>query len=384
IAYSSAAAQQARHVTRIIVSTDDEEIAAIARQFGAETPFIRPPEFAQDSSQDLPVFHHTLSWLAQVEGYQPQIIVQLRPTSPLRPPGLVDEAIENLLEHPNADSVRGVVPAGQNPHKMWRIDPQSGQMKALLEVQGIAEPYNAPRQILPPVYWQTGHIDAIRPGVILEKNSMSGDVILPVLIDPRYTVDIDTPFDWLRYEWLAVHSGLDFVNPGGKRRPFPEDVRLLVLDFDGVLTDNRVWVDQDGRESVASSRGDGMGLRLLRETGVDVIVISTEVNPVVQARCRKLNIPAITGVWEKGGVLQDYMKEHDISSQNVVFLGNDINDLACFSVAGYGVAVADAVPEVLRQADLILTRNGGYGAVRELCDRILLRKKQRLEGARNA
>lgn len=378
IAYSIAAARQAEQITRVIVSTDDEEIAATARQFGAETPFLRPAEFAQDNTLDLPVFRHTLEWLIQSEGYRPEVVVQLRPTSPIRPPGLVDEAIRILLEHPEADSVRGVVPAGQNPHKMWRIDSQSGWMRPLLQVEGIPEPYNAPRQVLPPVYWQTGHIDAIRPAAILEKNSMSGDAILPVMIDPRYTVDIDTPYDWLRYEWLVVNGGLELVHPGSRRRPLPEDVRLLALDFDGVLTDNRVWVDQDGREAVAASRGDSMGIRLLRESGVEVIVISTEVNPVVQARCRKMNIPAITGTWDKASVLEAYIQEHHIQPQNVVFLGNDVNDLPCFSVAACGVAVADAEPEVLRQADLILTQRGGYGAVRELCDKILMQKAARV------
>ena len=147
----------------MIVSTDDEEIAAVARQYGAEMPFLRPAEFAQDQTLDLPVFQHALRWLAEHEDYHPDVVVQLRPTSPVRPRDLVDEAVRLLLDHPEADSVRGVVPAGQNPHKMWRIDAATGSMMPLLSVPGIAEPYNAPRQALPPVYWQTGHIDAIRP-----------------------------------------------------------------------------------------------------------------------------------------------------------------------------------------------------------------------------
>lgn len=377
ISYSIAAAQQAESVTRVVVSTDDEEIAVTARQYDAEIPFLRPAEFAQDNTLDLPVFQHALTWLAENEGYHPQVVVQLRPTSPVRPPGLVDEAVRMLLDHPEADSVRGVVPSGQNPHKMWRIDPQTGRMKALLQVEGIKEPYNAPRQALPPVYWQTGHVDAIRPEAIMEKQSMSGDVILPVLIDPRYTIDIDTPYDWLRYEWLVFNGGLEMVSPGPRRRPFPEDVRLVVLDFDGVLTDNRVWVDQDGREAVTASRGDSMGIHLLKQTGVEVIVISTEVNSVVAARCKKMKIPAISGTWDKAGELKKYMDEHGYKSENVVFLGNDVNDLPCFPIAGFAAAVSDAEPEVLRRADQMLAHKGGHGAVRELCDKILMQKKSR-------
>jgi N-acylneuraminate cytidylyltransferase len=213
IAYSIAAGLHAALVNRVIVSTDDEEIAEVARQYGAEAPFIRPAEFAQDQSLDLPVFQHALEWLAEKENYHPDVVVQLRPTSPVRPPGLVDEAIALLLHHPEADSVRGVVPAGQNPHKMWRLDPETGQMKPLLTVAGIDEPFNAPRQVLPVVYWQTGHVDVIRSRVI-QQGSMSGRVVLPVFVEPSYTVDIDTPKDWARSEWLVWNSGLDIVYRG--------------------------------------------------------------------------------------------------------------------------------------------------------------------------
>ena len=370
IAYSIVAGLQAETVTRVIVSTDDEKIAAVARQWGAETPFLRPAEFAQDQTTDLPVFQHALKWLAENEGYRPDVVVQLRPTSPVRPVGLVDEAVRMLLARPEADSVRGVVPAGQNPHKMWRIDPGSGQMKNLLDVPGLLEPYNAPRQALPPVYWQTGHIDVIRLRAILEMDSMSGRVILPVMIDPRYTVDIDTPADWQRYEWL-VSSGLEMVMPGPGRRPLPDEVALVVFDFDGVMTDNRVWVDQNGREMVAASRAEGPGLRALEAQGIRPLVISGEVNPVVTARCRKLQVQALQGIADKAAALREYLQAEKIDPAQVVYLGNDVNDLPCFPVVACAVAVADAEPEVLRQADLVLTRKGGHGAVRELCEMIL-------------
>jgi YrbI family 3-deoxy-D-manno-octulosonate 8-phosphate phosphatase len=371
IAYSIAAGLQSELVTRTIVSTDDEEIAAVARQFGAETPFLRPDEIAQDHTLDLPVFQHALTWLAEQEGYCPDIVVQLRPTSPIRPHGSVDEAVRLLLDHPEAGSVRGLVPSGQNPHKMWRINAVTGQMEALLQVPGIEEPYNAPRQVLPPVYWQTGHIDAIRPHVILEQNSMSGRVILPLLLDPRYTVDIDNPSDWARYEWLVYHAGLDMVDLGQCRRPLPEQVELLVFDFDGVLTDNRVWVDEEGHEMIAANRSDSLGIRYLLKAGVNVIVLSTEVNPVVSARCRKMKIEAMQGITDKATALQAYLQEHHIDPAKVVYAGNDINDTPCFPLVGCAVAVADAQPEARRLADLVLTRTGGHGAARELCDLIL-------------
>lgn len=377
IAYSIEAGLQAETVTRTIVTTDDEEIAETARRYGADAPFLRPDEFAQDETLDLPVFQHALAWLAEHENYCPDIVVQLRPTSPVRSPSLVDESVRLLMANPEADSVRGVVPAGQNPHKMWRIDPQNGRMKPLLTVEGIDEPYNAPRQALPPVYWQTGHIDAIRPRVFAQ-GSMSGKVILPVLVDPRYTVDIDSPKDWARSEWLVWHSDLDIVYPGHKRRPLPEKVDLVVFDFDGVMTDNRVWVDQDGREMVAANRSDSLGLGLLRENGIEALVISKEVNSVVAARCNKMNVPFRQGVDDKAALLKNILHERRIDPANVIYVGNDTNDLPCFPVAACAVAVADAQPAALRQADIVLSQRGGHGAVRELCDILIQQKQSRL------
>jgi N-acylneuraminate cytidylyltransferase len=210
IAWSIAAAKQSKQVTRVIVSTDDKEIAVTARKFGAETPFLRPARLAQDDTRDLPVFVHALEWLNKHEGYKPDVVVQLRPTSPIRPRRLVDKAVETLLSLPKADSVRGVVPASQNPYKMWRVEGKRSPMRNLLDIDGIEEPYNEPRQALPAVYWQTGHIDAIRRSTI-ERGSMSGEKVYPLIIDECFAVDIDTVQDWELAERLVLGGGLDIV-----------------------------------------------------------------------------------------------------------------------------------------------------------------------------
>ncbi|MCX6055502.1 MAG: acylneuraminate cytidylyltransferase [Chloroflexi bacterium] len=372
IAYSIKAGTESQLVTRTIVSTDDEEIAQVSRAYGAETPFLRPSEFAQDNTTDLPVFQHALKWLEENEGYLPDIVVQLRPTSPVRPPACVDDAVYMLTSHPEADSVRGVVESGQNPYKMWRFDPVNGTMKPLIGAEGIPEAYNAPRQKLPPVFWQTGHIDAIRPRAIQEMNSMSGLVIMSLVMDPRYTVDIDKPSDWIHAERLVRESGLQMVDPGKQRRAIPSKISLLVMDFDGVLTDNRVWINEKGEEMVAANRSDSLGITLLREKGaIEMLVLSKERNPVVEARCKKLKIPVLQAVDDKAAVLKEVLSGRRISSQEVVFIGNDTNDLCCFPLVGYSVCPSDSHPEVLRRADLVLTRSGGHGAVREFCDILL-------------
>src|SRR5262249_4523785 len=145
---------------------------------------------AADETPDLPVFQHALDWLEAHDHWVPEIVVQLRPTSPLRPLDCVDAAIELLQRDPAADSVRAVVQAAQNPYKMWRLQPD-GALTALLEIDGD-EPYNQPRQALPTTHWQTGHVDAIRTSTIRGQASMSGRRIKALVIDPIYTCDIDT------------------------------------------------------------------------------------------------------------------------------------------------------------------------------------------------
>jgi N-acylneuraminate cytidylyltransferase len=254
---------------------------------------------------------------------------------------------------------------------MWLIEDINRPMIPLMTVPGVDEPYNAPRQILPHAYWHTGQIDVIRPATILGNNSMSGKMVMAVILDERYATDLDTPDEWSRAEWLAVNGGLQMVWPGARRRPMPEKVELLVLDFDGVLTDNRVWVDQDGREMVAANRGDSYGIHLLRQAGVETVVLSKETNPVVAARCRKMDVACIQGQNDKASALKKLLAERKIEASRAVYVGNDVNDLPCFPLVGWSVAVADAEPEVARQADYVLRRPGGRGAVRELIDLIL-------------
>lgn len=204
IAYSIAAGLAAGNISRLVVSTDDKEIAEVARKYGADTPFLRPAEFSQDHTHDHPVFTHALKWLMENEGYQPEVVVQLRPTSPLRRVSHIDQAISHLLSRPDADSIRTVCVPFQNPFKMWQIKPD-GFMQPLLNT-GDPEPYNLPRQVLPDVYWQTGYVDAAWRRTIIEKNSMTGERILPLVIDAGDWIDIDSAADWHRAEGL-LESG---------------------------------------------------------------------------------------------------------------------------------------------------------------------------------
>jgi YrbI family 3-deoxy-D-manno-octulosonate 8-phosphate phosphatase len=378
IAYSIAAGLSAGSVTRLIVSTDNLELAAIAREYGAEVPFLRPAELARDDTPDLPLFQHALDFLKEKECYEPDLVVQLRPTSPLRPVDLVDRAVEKLLSDSVADCVRGVTLANQTPYKMWKLR-EDAYLHPLLEIAGLNEPYNAPRQSLPPIFWQTGHVDAVRRETIQRDSSLTGKRVLPIVVDRQYCVDIDSEADWTYAAWLLSRGSYNGLRPQRRasagdrvaKRPLPFRLSLLVFDFDGVLTDNRVWVSEEGVEAVACNRSDGLAIDMLRKHGVEMFVLSKEKSPVVGARCVKLRLPHQQGIDDKHAALRSLTTERGISLDEVVYLGNDVNDLECMLNVACGVAVADAHPDVLARADLVLNASGGRGAIRELCDLVI-------------
>jgi len=189
IAWTIESAFSAKNITRVITSTDNSDIARIAKKFGSEVPFTRPKKYAQDQTTDYPVFKHALDWLSKNESYNPEMIIHLRPTTPLRPLSLIDKGIELMVANQNADSLRCVCEPINNPFKMWSMK-NDGFMQPLCD-SGIHEQYNQPRQLLPPSLWQIGTLDIIRSKTILEKKSMTGDKILPLVIDSKFAVDID-------------------------------------------------------------------------------------------------------------------------------------------------------------------------------------------------
>jgi len=147
-----------------------------------------------------------------------------------------------------------------------------------------------------------------------------------------------------------------------------ERVRLVAFDFDGVFTDNTVYVTEDGRESVRCWRGDGLGLKALTKLGIATVIVSTETNAVVQHRSRKLAVRCFNGCDDKLSILRGVADEMNISLEEVAFVGNDVNDLACLRAVGLPIVVSDAHPSVVQAARYTTNTRGGYGAVREVCD----------------
>jgi len=193
IAHSIEHALAAHSVSRVLVSTDDEEIAQVAKAAGAELPFLRPSELAEDHVLDLPVFRHALEFLRAAEGYVPDMVVHLRPTAPHREPRWIDEAVELLSTDPSADSVRSVSPPVQHPYRVFRVD-ERGYLEPVMRHEH-PEPYLLRRQDLPPMYFYNCVLDVTRPRTVMEQMSMTGRTILPYIMDPDDVIDIDSPRD---------------------------------------------------------------------------------------------------------------------------------------------------------------------------------------------
>ena len=201
VAYSIIGALKSKIIDRVVLSTDDEQIADIAKDYGAEVPFLRPMGLAQDNTQDLPVFQHALEWLDYNENYKPEIIVHLRPTNPFRSVADIDEAIQLLQVNSTAHSVRGVILPLTSPYKMYRLK-EHGFIEPLF-VSEHPNAHNMPRQKLPVVYRGNGAVDITRWNTIMMLNSMTGTQILSYYIKDERCVDIDTQEDWDYAEWLC-------------------------------------------------------------------------------------------------------------------------------------------------------------------------------------
>lgn len=156
-------------------------------------------------------------------------------------------------------------------------------------------------------------------------------------------------------------------------------IKIIIFDFDGVFTDNTVWTDQEGNESVRCWRSDGIGLSKLKTIGINMYIVSTEKNPVVSLRAAKLDIPCVQSVDDKGVAVRKICGELNIELKYCAYLGNDINDLSALEIIGYPMAVADSHHDIMSVAKYVTKRPGGFGAVREVCDLIASQTKPKLE-----
>jgi YrbI family 3-deoxy-D-manno-octulosonate 8-phosphate phosphatase len=363
VARAIEAARNSRAVDRVVVSTDDPRIAEVARRAGAEV-VERPEDLAGDTASSESVLLHALEMLEDTEGYRPELLVFLQCTAPLLTAREIDDTVD-ALRREEADSAFAAVPFH---HFLWRRggDPAMGAVGVNHDPAGRQR-----RQDREPEYLEAGSVYVMRAdGFRDARHRFFGRVALHPL-PPQPWVEVDEPADLeVAAALLAARRDDDLLEL------LPARPAALVLDFDGVLTDNRVLVLGDGTEGVWCDRGDGYGLDLLlSSTGLPVTVLSRERNPVVAARCRKLGIDCRQDLQDKTEALESWLREQGADPADALYVGNDLNDLDCMARVGCPVAVADAAPEVRRAARIVLDRPGGRGAVRQLTD--LLRRKLR-------
>lgn len=355
IAFNIEQAKRSRYVSRLVVSTDDAEIAAVAQQYGAEVVW-RPAEISGDTASSESALLHALEHLRKSEGYQPDVLVFLQCTSPLTLAEDIDGTVQALLDQ-GADSALAAIPFH---YFLWR---QADGDAVGINHDKRTRPLRQERQ---PQYLEAGAVYAMRAeGFLKAQHRFFGKTALYVMPAER-RLEIDDPVDFEIAEVLVRQQ--ERLERSAR---LPERVAALILDFDGVFTDDKVYIFQDGREAVRCDRMDGMGIGLLKKTGLPIWVLSTETNPVVQARAAKLGIPCVQGLGDKGQALTQLLQERGIDPDQVVYVGNDVNDLPCIALVGCAIAVADAHPAVISQADIILEHNGGDGAIREVCELIL-------------
>lgn len=338
-------------VTEVYVSTDDTDIAAEARGAGAAV-IERPASLSGDLATSESALLHALDTLAGTGGQPVDVLVFVQCTSPFIASADLDDAVATILAG-QADSVFSAV---DNHAFLWR---PAGDTLAGVNHDPAQR---LRRQDRAPEHRETGAFYAFRADRFATIGHRFFDRIGVVRVAELTAVEIDTEAD------LEVARSLaPLLDP----RPGALTVSAVATDFDGVHTDDHVQVDQHGVEAVRVSRGDGLGVSMLRAAGVPFVIVSKERNPVVGARGAKLGVDVLQGVDDKVCALTGWLDRRGLAAGDAVFLGNDLNDLPAMAAVGWPVAVADAHPEVLRAARLVLSRPGGDGAVRELCDLVL-------------
>ncbi len=358
IARSVTAARAAARVDRVFVSTDDPEIARVANDAGAEV-IERPPALSTDEASSDAAVLHALDVLAGRGEHDPDIVVLMQCTSPFTTAEIIDGTIA-LLEH-DADCAF----TGARSHFfLWRMEDSS------------AVPVNHDagrrlrRQDLPPEYFDTGAVYAMRTEGFRRTGHRFFGRIAVFEVSNDQGLEIDSETDLAIADVLLARP----TSPPNSVRALPAAVAGIAFDFDGVLTDNRVLTFGDGAEAVCSDRSDGLGIERLRAAGVPMVVLSKERHPVVTARCQKLGLECMQAIDDKVWAFKGWVEQRGLDLEAVVFVGNDLNDVECLRLAGCGVVVADAHPSALAAADVVLSRRGGSGAVRELADLLLDRR----------
>ncbi|MFE0733983.1 cytidylyltransferase domain-containing protein [Streptomyces sp. NPDC058855] len=340
-------------VTHVVVSTDDAAIAAAARTAGAEA-VQRPAGLSGDTATSESAVLHALDAFEATHGRTADVVLLAQCTSPFLTSAEIAEAAGRILEGA-ADTAFTAAPSHGF---LWRATDDGA------EGVNHDKAHRPRRQDRAPEYLETGAVYAMdAAGFRTHGHRFFGRTAL-VVTDPARVLEIDDPHDLARARALAPLLDEPVT-------PRFDDIDAVVLDFDGTQTDDRVHLDAEGREFVSAHRGDGLGIAALRRAGLPVLILSTEQNAVVAARARKLRIPVLHGIDRKDLALKEWCEAEGIDPQRVLYAGNDVNDLPCFHLVGWPVAVSSAHDSVRAAARAVTVTPGGSGAIREIAGWLL-------------
>ncbi|MFJ9466803.1 cytidylyltransferase domain-containing protein [Streptomyces caniferus] len=373
----------ARLVTDVVVSTDDAGIAAAARGAGAVV-VRRPGDIAGDTATSEAAVLHAMDAYEAEHGARVDAVLLVQCTSPF----LVREDIDGVAAAVVEGGADSALTAAPFHGFVWRdaaddadVGPAPAERPAGATVPA-GPTATAPAPVTTTGGYGVNHDKSFRPrrqdrpqdlletgaayamdaaGFRVAGHRFFGRTEL-VRTDPARVLEIDDPHDLARARALAPL--LDAPRPGAL--PALDDIDAVVLDFDGTQTDDRVLIDADGREIVAVHRGDGLGIAALRKAELKLLILSSETNPVVAARARKLRVPVLHGIDRKDLALKQWCEEAGIAPERVLYVGNDVNDLPCFDLVGWPVAVANAHDVVRGAARAVTATPGGSGAIREI------------------
>ncbi|WP_223228295.1 acylneuraminate cytidylyltransferase [Roseovarius litoreus] len=356
VARAVRAARMARQVGCVYVSTDDAAIATEARLYGARI-IDRPAALASDTASSESGWLHALSHLRRD---MPDLsrLVFLQCTSPFTTGADIDHCLKSMQDK-GADCALSVI---ADHSFLWSQDADGWG-------QGVNHTPAHPRrrrQDLPPAFRESGAIYCVKADAFEAAGQrFCGTVALCPVDHPP--IEIDSERDLQICALLLQQMGRVGVDPARLR-----GLRAVVMDFDGVHTDNRVQVDETGQETVRSSRYDGLGLSMMRDAGHwRMLILSKERNPVVARRAEKLTIPALHGIDDKLTALDAWLSVEGLTRQEVLYVGNDVNDKAVMQAVGLSACPSDSHPEIMAIADWILPFPGGAGALRAMADALL-------------
>jgi YrbI family 3-deoxy-D-manno-octulosonate 8-phosphate phosphatase len=346
------------------VTTDDPTVADVARRAGAVV-IERPADIAGDTATSESALEHALGVISDL-GSPADVLVFVQCTSPFIEPGDLDRAVE-LITTGHADSALSAI---QTYEFLWRdADPSVASGTGPMTGQNHDSGYRPRRQERRPDFRETGAFYAMRTDGFLQHHHRFFGRTGVVPVSDFSALEIDT------VEELHLADAISGVLD--KARPEEEviDVDAVITDFDGVHTPDTAYIDAYGNELVQVSRSDGMGVERLRKAGIPLLILSKETNPVVLGRATKLQVEVLYAIEDKATTLQKWLAEAGIAPERAAYVGNDINDLGPMAIVGWPIAVPEAHPDVLAAARIVLSRPGGRGAVREVCERVLAARR---------